>query len=177
MPRTASTALIALLISGFPLVVLADTNKGTGYHGLFVQRPMSTMLNGRRTWAVSDAAKPFNAEEKGSFATSPLVPSAPFCRGGSSGRTKPWIKLTEPGGEPVHINVEQIASIRSVTEIPGVRTQLDLTSGKFQRVQETVEHVMRLISATSDARENDETPSAAPTVASGSQARIGNIGL
>jgi uncharacterized protein YlzI (FlbEa/FlbD family) len=111
---------------------------------------------------VNDAAKPFNAEKKGSFAASPLVPSAPFCQGGGSGRTKPWIKLTEPAGEPVHINVEQIASIRSVTEIPGVRTQLDLASGKFQRVQETVEHVMRLISATSDARENDETSSAAP---------------
>jgi uncharacterized protein YlzI (FlbEa/FlbD family) len=166
MPCMASAALVAQLVFGFRSVVLADTNNWTGHHGLFVQRPMSTMLNGR-TWAVNDAAKPFNAEEKGSFAASPLVPSAPFCRGGGSGRTKPWIKkpwikLTEPGGEPVHVNVEQIASIRSVTEIPGVRTQLDLASGKFQRVQETVEHVMRLISASSDAQENDETSSAAP---------------
>jgi uncharacterized protein YlzI (FlbEa/FlbD family) len=161
MPCTATTALIALLVFGLPSVVLADTNNRTGHHGLFVQRPMSTMFNGR-TWAVNDAAKPFNAEEKGSFAASPLVPSAPFCRGGSSGRTKPWIELTAPGGEPVHINVEQIASIRPETEIPGVRTQLDLASGKFQRVQENVEQVMQLISATSDTRENDETPSAAP---------------
>ena len=117
------------------------------------------MLNGR-TWAVNDVAKPFNAEEKGSFAASPFVPGAPFGRGGSSGRTKPWVELTEPGGGPVYINVEQIASIRSDTEIPGARTQIDLASGRFQRVQETVEHVMRLISATSDARES-ETPSAA----------------
>jgi uncharacterized protein YlzI (FlbEa/FlbD family) len=159
MPCTASTTLIAILVFGFPSVVLADTNSRTGHHGLFVQRPMSTMFNGR-TWAVNDAAKPF--KEKGSFAASPLVPSAPFCRGGSSGRTKPWIELTAPGGEPIHINVEQIASIRSDTEIPGARTQLDLASGKFQGVQENVEQVMQLISATSDTRENDETPGAAP---------------
>jgi uncharacterized protein YlzI (FlbEa/FlbD family) len=161
MPCTASTALIALLVFGFPSVVLADTNNWTGRHGLFVQRPMSTMFNGR-TWAVNDAAKPFDAEEKGAFAAPPLVPSARFCRGGSSGRTRPWIELTGPDGEPVHINVEQIVSIRSDTEIPGARTQLDLASGKFQGVQENVEQVMQLISATSDARENDETPSAAP---------------
>ena len=120
---------------------------------------MSTAFNGR-TWAVNDAAKPFNAEEKRSFAASPLVTSAPLCRGGS-GRTTPWIELSDPGGEPVYVNVEQIASIRSDTEIPGARTQLDLASGKFQRVQESVEQVMQLISANSDARENDETPGAA----------------
>ena len=160
MPCTATTALIALLVFGFPSVVLAETNNRTGHHGLLVQRPMSTAFNGR-TWAVNDAAKPFNAEEKGSFAASPLVPSAPFCRGGSSDRTKPWIGLTDPSGEPVYINVEQIASIRSDTEIPGARTQLDLASGKFQRVQESVEQVMQLISPTSDSREVDETPSAA----------------
>jgi uncharacterized protein YlzI (FlbEa/FlbD family) len=164
MPGTASTALIALLVFGVPSVVLAETNNRTSHHDLFVQRPMSsTMFNGR-TRAVNDTAKPFNAEEKGSFAASPLVPSAAFCRGGSSGRTKPWIELTGPGGEPVHINVVQIVSIRSDTEVPGARTQLDLASGKFQGVQETVEQVMQLISATSDARENDETPSAAPTL-------------
>ena len=155
MPCRGSTALIALLVFGFQSVVLAATNKLTSCHGLFVQRPMSTMFNGRN-WAVSDAAKPFNAEEKGSFAASPLVPSAPFCRGGSSGRTKPWIELTGPGGDPVHINVEQIASIRSDTEVPGARTQLDLSSGRFQRVQESVEQVMQLISATSETRENEK---------------------
>jgi hypothetical protein len=162
MPCKATTALIAVLVFGFPSVLLADTNNRVGHHRLFVQRPVATMSNGR-TGAVNDAAKPFTAEEKGSFAVSPLVPSALFCRGGSSGRTKPWIKLTGPGGEAVHINVEQIASVRSDTEISGARTQLDLASGKFQRVQENVEQVMQLISATSDARENDETPSAALT--------------
>jgi uncharacterized protein YlzI (FlbEa/FlbD family) len=159
MPSRASTALIALLVFGFPLAVLADTNSRTGHHGLFV---MSTMFGSTR--AVNDAAKPFNAGETGSFAAALLVPSAPFCRGGNSGRPKPWIELTEPGGAPVHINVEQIASIRSDTEIPGARTALDLASGKFQRVRENVEQVMQLISATSDARENDETPGAAPNL-------------
>ena len=161
MPSTASRALIALLVFGLPSVIFADTDNWIGHHGSFVQRPMSTMSNGG-TRAVNDAAKPFNPEEKGSFAASPLVPSARFCRGDSSRGTKPWIELTGPGGEPVHINVEHIASIRSDTEIPGARTQLDLASGKFQLVQEDVERVMQLISATSDARENDETLSAAP---------------
>ena len=110
---------------------------------------------------MNDAAKLFTAKEKGSFGASPRVLSAMVCRGGSSGRTKPWIKLTGPSGEPVHFNVEQITSVRPDTEIPGARTQLDLASGKFQRVQENVEQVMQLISATLDARENDETSSAA----------------
>ena len=108
MPGTASTALIALLVFGVPSVVLADTNNRTSHHDLFVQRPMSSTMFDGRTRAVNDTAKPFNAEEKGSFAASPLVPSAAFCRGGSSGRSKPWIELTGPGGEPVHINVVQI---------------------------------------------------------------------
>jgi hypothetical protein len=161
MPCTGSTALIAYSFLAFNQLFWRMPITGPAIMAYSVQRPMSTMFNGR-TWAVNDAAKPFNAEEKGAFAASSLVPSAPFCRGGSSGRTKPWIELTEPGGDPVHINVEQIASIRSDTEIPGARTQLGLASGKFQGVQESVEQVMQLISATSETRENDEKPSAAP---------------
>ena len=145
MPCTGSTALIALLVLGVQSVVLADTNNRTGHHGLFPQRPMSTVSNGR-TRVVNDAAKPFNAASS----------LAPLCRSGSSGRTKPWIELTGPGGDPVHINVEQIASIRSDAEIPGAITQLDLASGKFQRVQESVEQVMQLISAPSETGENGE---------------------
>jgi hypothetical protein len=162
MPRKATTALAALLVFGTASVVLADANNRPDYHGLFAQRPVSMMSNGR-TGAVNDAAKPFATEEKASFAASQLalVQSAPFCRGGITGRTMPWIKLTEPGGKLIHINVEQVTSVRSDTQIPGARAQLDLASGKFQGVQENVEQVMQLISATSGARENDETPSAA----------------
>jgi hypothetical protein len=72
-----------------------------------------------------------------------------------------WLKLTEPGGKLIHINVEHVTSVRSDTQIPGARAQLDLTSGKFQGVQENVEQVMQLISAAPGAHENDETPSAA----------------
>jgi uncharacterized protein YlzI (FlbEa/FlbD family) len=151
MPCKATTALIALFVFGFPSVVLADINNRAGHHHLFVQRPVATMSNGHIR-AVNDAAKPLTAEEGASFTA--------FCRGGGSGRTKPWIKLTGPGGEPVHINVEQITSVKSDTESSGATTQLDLASGKFQRVKENVEQVMQLIFAFSDARENEETPSA-----------------
>jgi hypothetical protein len=161
MRRKATTALATLLIIGTASVVLADTNP-PDYYSLFAQRPVSMMSNGR-TGAVNDAAKPFTTEEEASFAASQLalVQSAPSCRGGITGRTMPWIKLTEPGGKLIHINVEQVTSIRSDTQIPGARAQLDLVSGKFQGVQENVEQVMQLISATSGVRENDETPSAA----------------
>lgn len=67
-----------------------------------------------------------------------------------------WIKLTEPGGNPIHINVEQIISIRSNTQIPGAKAQLDLASGKFQGVQENVDQVMQLITATAGTYANDE---------------------
>jgi hypothetical protein len=46
-------------------------------------------------------------------------------------------------------------------EMSGANTQVDLASGKFQRVRENVEQVMQLISATSDAQENDDRPGAA----------------
>jgi hypothetical protein len=56
--------------------------------------------------------------------------------------------------------VEHVTSVRTDTQIPGARAQLDLTSGKFQGVQEDIEQVMQLIS-TPGARENEEAPSAA----------------
>lgn len=74
---------------------------------------------------------------------------------------KPWIRLTGPGGEAVHINVEQVTSVRPDAEMPGANTQLDLASGKFQRVQEDADRVMQLIVGLSDVRENDERPGAA----------------
>jgi hypothetical protein len=64
--------------------------------------------------------------------------------------------LTEPGGKLIHINVEHVTSVRSDTLIPGARAQLDLTSGKFQGVQETIDEIMALISPAADVRENDE---------------------
>jgi hypothetical protein len=133
MPRKATMGLAALLVFGTASVVLADTNNRTDYHGLVAQRPVL-----------------FSAEEKSSFAAPQRI----------AGRTTAWIKLTEPGGKLIHINVEHVTSVRSDTQIPGARTQLDLTSGKFQGVQENVEQVMQLISATSGTHENGEIPSA-----------------
>jgi hypothetical protein len=155
MPRMATTALAALLVLGTASVVRADANNRTEYHGSFAQGPVSTTSNGR-TGDANEAAKSFVTEEKASFATSQLA----LGRGGTTGRTTAWIKLTEPGGKLIHINVEHVTSVRSDTQIPGARAQLDLTSGKFQGVQENVEQVMQLISATPGARENDEIPGA-----------------
>jgi hypothetical protein len=162
MPRKATTALIALLVLGSSSAVPADTKNRPDDHGLFVQRPVS-MITDDRSGAVNDAARPFTAEEKASFAAAQpaSVPSAPFRRGGIAGGTMVWIRLTEPGGKLIHINVGHVTSVRSDTQIPGARTQLDLASGKFQGVQEDAEHVMRLISATSGTRERDETAGAA----------------
>jgi hypothetical protein len=57
-----------------------------------------------------------------------------------------------------------VTSVRSATVIPGARAQLELTSGKFQGVQEDVEQIMELISGGPGARENDETLNTAPVV-------------
>src|SRR5215468_1644969 len=114
------------------------------------------MMSNGRTRAVNDAAEPFATEENASF----LAQSARFRRG-ITGKSFVWIKLTEPGGNPIHINLEHITSVRSASLIPRASAQLDLTSGKFQGVLESVEQVMQLISAAPGARENDETPSAA----------------
>ena len=149
MPRKATTALAVLLVFGTASVVWADANNRTDYRGL--DAPASMMSNGS-TGTMNDAAKPFTAEEKASFTASQLA----LARGGTTGRTMAWIKLTEPGGKLIHINVEHVTSVRSDTQIPGARAQLDLTSGKFQGVQESVEQVMQLISATPGAREKDE---------------------
>jgi hypothetical protein len=161
MPRKVTTALAAVLVFGTASVVLAATNDRTDDRGSLAQRRVSMMSKGR-TGAVNDAVKPFTTEKNASFAASQLAQaqSAPFCRG-ITGKTIVWIKLTEPGGKLIHINAEHVTSVRSDTQIPGARAQLDLTSGKFQGVQENVEQVMQLISATPGARENDETPSAA----------------
>src|SRR5215468_6446765 len=88
--------------------------------------------------------------------SSGVAQSAPFRRDGIAGRSRVWIRLTEPGGKSIHINLGHVTTVRSDTQIPGAKAQLDLTSGKFQGVQESVEQVMRLILATPGAAENDE---------------------
>ena len=153
MLRKVTTALAAALFFGTASVVWADGNNQTD--GSFAQRPVSIVSNGRT--AMNDAAKSFAPKERSSLAAS--QPAIAHDR--TTGRTTAWIKLTEPGGKPIHINVEHVTSVRSDTQIPGANAQLDLTSGKFQGVQENLEQVMRLISAAPAVRENGETPSAA----------------
>src|SRR5262249_43969628 len=65
-----------------------------------------------------------------------LLQRAFFCRGGVTGGTV-WVKLTKPGGKRIHINLEHITSVRSDTQVPGGRAQLDLTSGKFRACRRT----------------------------------------
>src|SRR5262245_22523873 len=160
MLRKAATTLAVLLVFGTASAALADANNRAGYLSSFDQRPVSMMSNGR-TEPVNDAAEPLATEKDASFAASQpaLAQNAPFRRS-ITGKTIVWIKLTEPGGNLIHINLEHITSVRSAALIPSARAQLDLTSGKFQGVQESVEQVMQLISTASGARENDETPSA-----------------
>ena len=107
---------------------------------------------------VLGAASAVRADADDRIAASRLAAgrSAPICRDGIAVRSRAWIKLTEPGGKLIHINVEHVTSVRSDTQIPGARAQLDLTSGKFQGVQETIDEIMALISPAPDARENGE---------------------
>jgi hypothetical protein len=67
-----------------------------------------------------------------------------------------WIKLTAPGGGMIHINVGQVVSVRSDTQIPGANAQLDLASGKLQGVRENVDQVMQVITGAAGARANGE---------------------
>jgi hypothetical protein len=92
-----------------------------------------------------------------------LAQSAPLRGGDNVSRAWPWIRLTGPAGQVVYMNVDQVTSTRSDTEIPGVRTQLDLASGKFQGVKESIEQVMELIATSQGGRETDEAPNPALT--------------
>ena len=120
--------------------------------------PVPLTMSADRTGAVYQALKPVTAEEKAWFAPPQLtlVQGAPFCRHGITDSTMVWIKLTAPGGGMIHINVEQVVSVRSDTQIPGANAQLDLASGKLQGVRENVDQVMRVITAAAGARANGE---------------------
>jgi hypothetical protein len=158
MPSRTKTALAALLFFGSASAVLADTNNRTDHHGSVARRAVSVTMSEGRTGAINHAVKPFTAEEKAWIAAPQLEPvqNAPFCGRGIAGITMAWIKLTEPSGKPIHINVAQVTSVRSNTQISGAKAQLDLASGKLQGVQENVDEVMQLITPTAVARASDE---------------------
>jgi hypothetical protein len=153
--RKAAATLAALLAFGTASAALADADSQTVYSAL-LERPAS--MSTGRIGVLNDVAKPLRIEENASSAASELrvVESAALRRDGIAGRSRVWIRLTEPGGKSIHINLEHVTAVRSDTQIPGARAQLDLTSGKFQAVQENVEQVMQLIFATQGAAGNDE---------------------
>ena len=153
--RKAAATLAVLLAFGTASAALADADSQTVYSAL-LERPAS--MSTGRTGVLNDVAKPLRIEENASSAASKLrvVESAALRRDGIAGRSRVWIRLTEPGGKSIHINLEHVTAVRSDTQIPGARAQLDLTSGKFQAVQENVEQVMQLIFATQGAAGNDE---------------------
>jgi hypothetical protein len=151
MSTKTKTVLVALLFFGSASSLFAGTNLGNDHYGSVA--PAWVIISNDRTGAV----KPFIARERAWFVPPQLalVQSAPLCRHGSTESTMVWIKLTAPGGGPVHINVGQITLVRSDTQISGANAQLDLVSGKFQGVQENVEQVMQLITAAAGPRVND----------------------
>jgi uncharacterized protein YlzI (FlbEa/FlbD family) len=149
MPVKAAVVLAVPLVFA-AAVAFADTSNRTGYRSPFVAEAVSKSPADRIA-AVRNAV---NGNESLAASQFALFKSAFFCRGGLD-LTTVWIKLTDPGGNAIHVNLEHITSVRSTTQVPGARAQLDLTSGKFQGVQEEIEEVMRLISAASGARERD----------------------
>jgi hypothetical protein len=155
MPSKTTTTLAALLFFGSASAALANTNDR---HGSVIRRAESVTMSSDRAGAVNNTLKPFTAEEKAWFATPQLALAerAPFCRPGITDRTIAWIRLTVPGGTLIHINVEQVTSVRSDTQIPGAKTQLDLASGKVQGVQENVDQVMQLIIGAAGSLANGE---------------------
>jgi hypothetical protein len=158
MPSKTTTALVALLFFGFASAALANTNSRNDHYDSVAGRAVSVTMSSGRAGPVNHVLKPFKAEERAWFATPQLAPAekTPFCRPGITDRTMTWIKLTVPGGNLIHINVEQVTSVRSDTQIPGANAQLDLASGKLQGVQENVDQVMQLIMGTAGLLANGE---------------------
>ena len=150
MPAKAAVVLAVPLVFA-AAVAFADTSNRTGDRSPFVAEAVS-QSSADRIAAVRNAG---NGDESLAPSQLALFKSAFFCRGGLD-LTTVWIKLTDPGGNAIHVNLEQITSIRSTTQVPGARAQLEFASGKFQGVQEDIEEVMRLISAASNARERDD---------------------
>jgi hypothetical protein len=158
MSGKTKTVMAALFFFGSASAVLADTDNRTDHHESAARRAVSVTMSNHRAAVASHAVKPSIPENKVGLAPPQLAfaQSTPLCRRGITGSTMVWIKLTEPGGKLVHINVEQVTSVRSDTQILGARAQIDLASGKFQGVQENVDQVMQLIMAAAGARANDE---------------------
>ena len=147
------TVLSTLIFFGSASSALAGSHtRGDYYYDLIAsRRAVSAALPLDRAGVLGRVVEPVIAEEKAWIAVPrpAVVQTAPVCHA-TAGSTLVWIKLTAPGGGSIHINLDQVTSVRSDTQIPGANAQLDLTSGKFQGVREDVDQVMQMItSATS----------------------------
>ena len=100
MPAKAAVVLAAPLVFAAALA-FADTPSRTGDRAPFVAEPVSKAPV-ERIAGLIDAA---NGKES-LAASRRALQSAFFCRGGMD-LTTVWIKLTEPGGNAIHVNLEQ----------------------------------------------------------------------
>jgi hypothetical protein len=60
----------------------------------------------------------------------------------------PWIKVTGPNGDPVHLSVEQMVLVRAAgtgEAAPGAKAVIDLSNGHEQAVRETAEEIVTLL--------------------------------
>src|SRR5262245_7504754 len=118
MPSKTKMALATLLALGSASAVLADSNDRTDHHGSTTRRAVSVTMSNDHIGAVNHAVKPFAAEEKAWLAGLQLA----HVQSAITGKTMAWIKLTEPGGKPIHINVEHVTSVRATTLIRGAES-------------------------------------------------------
>ena len=146
--------VLSTLIFGCASSALAGSHTRSDYYDLASSRhAVLAALSSDRAGVLGRTRGPVIAEEKAWLAVPrPAVVQTPSMCHAITGSTLVWIKLTAPGGGPIHINVEQVISVRSDTQIPGANAQLDLTSGKFQGVREDVDQVMQMITAAAGLR-------------------------
>jgi hypothetical protein len=60
-----------------------------------------------------------------------------------------WITLTDTGGNPVHLSVDQIVRVRSPTPddvAPSAKALVDLSNAQVQAVREPPDQVMEMLS-------------------------------
>ena len=105
MPAKAAVVLAIPLVFA-TAVAFADTSNRTGYRSPFVAEAMSKSP-ADRVAAVRNAV---NGNESLAGSRRALLQRAFFCRGGLD-LTTVWIKLTDPGGNAIHVNLEHITSV------------------------------------------------------------------
>lgn len=152
------TVLVAVALFGSALSAFADDNFGNDQFGSTnPRRGVPVIKSNDVSPPANRAAKPAGKAETWLVPAQPaLLPAAPLCRLPLTDGTMVWVTLTTPGGGAIHVNVEQVTSVRSDTQIPGAKAQLDLASGKLQGVVENAERVMQLIAVAAGAGANHQ---------------------